>query len=132
MTDPLRFMIRSNVRLFSTAVLFIVLGFGIYSNSLQAPFVLDDCRRIEENPHVRMTNLSFGAIKGAAINEDSSGNRPIGYITFALDYYVHQSSLKGYHVVNIVIHVINSFLLYFFVSHPALGDTAHGRQELCD
>ncbi|MDY6951424.1 MAG: tetratricopeptide repeat protein, partial [Thermodesulfobacteriota bacterium] len=91
---------------------FLILGFSLYSNSLDAPFVLDDEKRIKDNPHIRLTSLSFQGLKKAAMNEESSRSRPVGNVTFALNYYFHQSRFRGYHVVNTLIHVINTILIY--------------------
>ena len=38
---------------------FVVLVFLIYSNTLNAPFILDDGPNIENNPHIRLTGLSL-------------------------------------------------------------------------
>jgi hypothetical protein len=42
--------------------------------------------------------------------------RPLAYLTFALNYFVHGFDLTGYHVVNIVIHIVTAILLFCFVS----------------
>ena len=94
--------------------LFLTLGFGIYSNTLEAPFYFDDKPGIIENPHIRITNLSFNAIKNIGFNSVDS-SRPIANISFAINYYFHQYHPKGYHVVNIIIHVLTGFLLYLFI-----------------
>ncbi|MDY6989215.1 MAG: tetratricopeptide repeat protein [Thermodesulfobacteriota bacterium] len=78
--------------------------------------MLDDEKRIKDNPYIRITSLSFQGLKRAAINEDSSRYRPLGNITFALNYYFHQYRLRGYHVVNTFIHVINAILVYALVT----------------
>jgi tetratricopeptide (TPR) repeat protein len=56
----------------------------------------------------------LGGIRGAGF-ESGSKQRPIPYISFALNYYFHQYDVAGYHVVNILIHMITGILLYFFV-----------------
>ena len=94
-------------------LLFIILGFGIYSNTMEVPFYFDDIERIKENPHIRMTNLSFREIGEAGFK--GSSTRPIAFITFALNYYFHQYDPMGYHIVNIFIHLFNGILLYLFV-----------------
>jgi len=94
-------------------LLFIILGFGIYSNTMEAPFYFDDIERIKENPHIRMTSLSFREIGEAGLK--GSSTRPIAFITFALNYYFHQYDPMGYHIVNIFIHLFNGILLYLFV-----------------
>jgi len=104
----------SVVKSFLILLLFVVLGFGIYSNTLEAPFHFDDEPDIIENSHIRITNLSFNAIKNAGFNNFDS-SRPIAYISFAINYYFHQYNPKGYHVVNIIIHILTGILLYLFI-----------------
>ena len=40
-------------------LIFIVLGFSIYSNTLNSPFFLDDRVHIIENNYIRLTELNF-------------------------------------------------------------------------
>ena len=44
-----------NIRHISIIILlFIILGFGIYSNTLKSPFFFDDTKRIRDNPDIRL------------------------------------------------------------------------------
>ena len=96
------------------ALFFTVLVFLIYSNTLHSPFVFDDLQRIFKNPDIRLTKLSLTDIVQAGF-KGLSPNRPIVYISFALNYFFHQYDVMGYHLVNILIHLSNGILLYFFV-----------------
>ena len=104
---------RSITKQISIFLLFIILGFGIYSNTLNVPFIFDDESRILNNPNIRVT--TFSDIGKAAFSKYSAQNRPFGNITFALNYYLHQYNLKGYHVVNIIIHVLTGIFFYLFI-----------------
>jgi len=42
-----------------------------------------------------------------------ASNRPVANISFALNYYFGKYDVTGYHVVNIIIHLINGILVYF-------------------
>lgn len=94
---------------------FIVLGVVIYSNTLEVPFYFDDIKKIKENPNIRMEQLNIDGIKNSIWAEKSPSKRPVSYFSFALNYYFHQYDPKGYHVVNIIIHVINGILLFYFL-----------------
>ncbi len=94
-------------------VLFVTLGSLIYSNTLEVSFVFDDIPKIQENPHIRITELSLSKLAKAGFK--SSATRPFVFISFALNYYFHQFNLKGYHIVNIIIHLMTAVLLYFFI-----------------
>jgi len=120
----------SAVKQISIFLLFIILGFGIYSNTLEVPFLFDDIIRIPDNPDVRMTKITFNKIRNAAFGEYSASNRPIGNITFALNYYFHQYNLTGYHVVNIIIHILNSIFLYLFIKTTLSISTQYSANAL--
>ncbi|MFC1813230.1 tetratricopeptide repeat protein [Thermodesulfobacteriota bacterium] len=101
----------ASIKHFSIFLLIMIVGAGIYSNTLDGPFVFDDTIRIKDNPHIRATHLT--EIVKAGFKNPSS--RPIPFISFALNYYFHQYDLKGYHILNIIIHVLTGIFLFFFI-----------------
>jgi cytochrome c-type biogenesis protein CcmH/NrfG len=86
----------------------IVIALLAYSNSFHVPFVLDDKPQIVENPEIRDIASFFDL-------EHLSTRRYIGQLSFALNYWVHGLDVVGYHVVNLVIHIINGLLVYLLV-----------------
>ena len=94
------------------SLVFVVLL--IYSNTLDVPFYFDDEPNIVENPNIRLIGLSLKDITGACF-KSACPNRPVANLSFALNYYFHQYDVMGYHVINIVIHIITGILLYFFI-----------------
>jgi tetratricopeptide (TPR) repeat protein len=97
------------------ALVFFALGFLIYSNTFENPFVFDDVKRILDNADIRMNELTAENISDAAFGKKSARNRPVGNISFALNYYFHQYRLKGYHIVNIIIHILTGICLFTFI-----------------
>ena len=71
-------------------LVFFAIGFLIYSNTFESPFVFDDTLRIVDNPAIRMDTLTFQNLWQAAFGKQSARSRPIGNISFALNYYFHQ------------------------------------------
>jgi tetratricopeptide (TPR) repeat protein len=100
---------RRQVILLSLLVISVAL---IYSNALRAPFYFDDEQNIVKNPHIRFTELSFKKLVQAGF-ESPASQRPIANISFAFNYYFNQYNVIGYHLVNIIIHIVNGILLYF-------------------
>ena len=84
----------------------------IYSNTLHTPFVFDDLNNIQENTFLRLSALDLNSIYQAA-SEGPSSTRPISKLSFALNYYFGGYDVYGYHLFNIIIHFINSALVYF-------------------
>ena len=95
-------------------LLFFIVGFVIYSNTLESHFQLDDFVRIKNNPDIRITELSATNVLKAAFGQKSAKARPVGNISFALNYYFHGFDVWGYHVVNIIIHILTGIVLYAF------------------
>jgi len=91
----------------------------VYSNTLEAPFVFDDKLVIVENPIVRdlgyMVNPSEAKVHKGHFEYESFRHRYIGYLTFALNYWIHKLDVIGYHLVNLAIHIINGLIVYWLV-----------------
>jgi len=95
------------------AVIFLyILGFAIYLNSFPVPFVFDDYPNIRENPAIRLSTINFDDLRAAAF-DSHDGRRPLAYASFAFNYLVGSYDVKGYHLVNIFIHIANGVLVYF-------------------
>jgi tetratricopeptide (TPR) repeat protein len=93
--------------------LLIFLGFTIYSNTLNAPFVFDDSDAIQNNVFIRMEEFSGRNIIQAAVGYGKT--RPVSMLSFAFNYYFGRYNVRGYHLVNNFIHIINGILLFFLV-----------------
>ncbi|CAN2042292.1 protein O-mannosyl-transferase [Candidatus Magnetomoraceae bacterium gMMP-15] len=92
----------------------VIAGFLVYSNALQGPFMFDDGNNIVVNPHIRLIKLSLDGLERAAFKSVHS-HRPVANISFALNYYFHQYHVVGYHIVNVLIHIITGMLLFVFI-----------------
>jgi len=92
----------------------IAAGFFVYSNTFNSPFVFDDIETITKNRFIRMVEFSGRSIGDAAFG-GYARNRPIPMVSFALNYYFGQYNAIGYHLINIIIHIVNALLLYAFL-----------------
>ncbi len=84
------------------------LGVVIYSNTFRNSFHWDDIAFILNNPAITVLE------KPAEIFRYWP-SRFVGFFTFAVNYRVHQFNVFGYHLVNIVAHILTAFLAYWFV-----------------
>jgi tetratricopeptide (TPR) repeat protein len=103
----------------------------IYADTLTSPFIFDDRNNIEENPHIRISQITLKGLATAAFDSPLQ-KRPVAYISFALNYYLHGYNVVGFRLLNIIIHVISGILLYFFIQAtfrtPALqSDDTHAK-----
>jgi hypothetical protein len=96
--------------------LIALLGLLAYSNTFDVPFTFDDFENISENPIIKDFNhfiepsTAGGYKKYAALK-----SRYMGYLTFALNYRAHGLDVRGYHAVNLAIHIVNALLVYWLV-----------------
>jgi hypothetical protein len=74
--------------------------------------MFDDWAHIEGNPHIRITSLDWHSLKKAAFDSPLR-NRPVANASLALNYYFHQSTLPGYHLINMIIHILAGIILFF-------------------
>ena len=100
---------------------FLALGLLVliaYSNTFLAEWHMDDYPNILENPAVQITDLSPASLKRAVGVDQSQGNnltRPVTNLTFALNWYMHGTHVAGYHLVNLLIHLLNAGILYLII-----------------
>jgi len=104
----------------------ILLGIIIYSNSFHCSFHFDDVPRIVDNTSIR----NLADVKSWW---NYYPTRPIGIFTFALNYHFNQLDVRYYHLVNLIIHLINACLVWWLTqlifSSPVLKDNPIIRQK---
>jgi len=102
-----------------TALVILVLGLlclSVYGNSLHVPFVYDDILNIAQNPHIRMREISPASLADVF----KSSSRHLANFSFAINYHLHRLDVRGYHIVNWIIHWINGVLV-FLLTRRTLG-----------
>ncbi|HXX58309.1 MAG TPA: tetratricopeptide repeat protein, partial [Thermodesulfovibrionales bacterium] len=92
-------------------VLIAAIGFLAYSNTFHSPFQFDDKPHIINEPVIRDIKNFVSDRRG----HDYNPRRFIGYLSLAINYHFGGVDVIGYHMVNLLIHICNALLLYFFV-----------------
>src|SRR4051812_31553939 len=90
--------------------LLLTAGIGVYSNSLNGPFVFDDWASIVTNRQIR-SPWNVGAVLFPTPELPTAG-RPLVNLSLALNYAAGGLDVRGYHVVNIAIHIGCALLLF--------------------
>lgn len=84
----------------------VFVGVLTYSNSFDCSLHFDD------------VNIFTDAVmrEGAKLSDWISlfPSRPIGVMTFALNYHFHKLNVWGYHFINLSIHLANALLIWWF------------------
>ena len=99
----------------------------VYAGTLDYPFHFDDRHSIEHNPHIRsLQNLPrfFTDLETFSSERRGTMFRPLLLSTYALNYALHGSDVRGYRWVNLLLHVVCSALVY------GLGRVLSGREAL--
>lgn len=96
------------------------LGLIIYSNTFHAPFEFDDMITITQSKYLKMSSVF------------TKFNMPryIAMVTFALNYKISKLDPCGYHVINLIIHIINGLLVYALSKNIfLLGQLGNNKKE---
>lgn len=105
---------------FVHALFILLIVSFVYSNTIDAPFEFDDFDNIVYNPAITDLRLSPDArldTGGQTVERVKPllRTRTVGYLTFAMNRRVHGLDVRGYHLVNILIHLASSLLLYSLI-----------------
>lgn len=103
-------MLQKNFKHISAVMLLIVIGCVCYWNSFDVPFQFDDLPYITKNLNIRdITNIP------AIWNSLSHPSRFITFYTFAVNYHFGAYDVFGYHVLNLLIHVVCGILIFIYL-----------------
>jgi hypothetical protein len=106
----------NNSKLFTLIfVIFLAIGFALYSNSFNNQFFWDDGDSIVNNEYIKdfkyLPNyFSENLIAGSG--QTTNYWRPILLTSFAVDYHLYGLNPTGFHVTNTMLHVLVAFLLF--------------------
>lgn len=117
-----------------TFLLIVLACLLAYSNTFGVPFHFDDNLNIVDNPVVKSLHYFADPDQAEGLKSRYAlRSRYIGYLTFALNYALFGLNVAGYHVVNLLIHILNAFLIYRLVlltfQTPYFSAGAHPPRE---
>ncbi|MDP3799934.1 MAG: hypothetical protein Q8Q90_00745, partial [bacterium] len=96
----------------------VALSFLIFGNGISGEFVFDDATVVQNRPDIKDAGNFFNLfISPYHQNTPKSGlYRPFTMATYSLNHNIFGSSPVGFHIVNIVIHALNSFLVFWLIN----------------
>lgn len=108
-----------NKTIFLWATLIIAFGFAIYFNSLNCQFFWDDEFLVKDNIYIK----SWSNMKSIFTKDIGSGGgiqyssyRPIQMFTYMIDYSLWGLNVRGYHLTNILLHILAGLAMFSFIN----------------
>lgn len=95
------------------ALLIAVAGGVVYCNAMNVPFLLDDMASIRDNESIRQLWPLSDVL--SAPDEITVAGRPVASLSFAINYAVGGPAVRGYHLVNVAIHILAALVLFGIV-----------------
>lgn len=104
---------------FILITLIIVTGLYAYSNSLSGEFIWDDNSLIKNNAYIKdYSHISKIFTKDifAGTGDESNFYRPLQTFTYIVDYSLWKLNVEGYHLTNILLHILVALGIYWLVN----------------
>lgn len=110
--------VRRFPELWLAMALLVIAGLTCTANTYDNPFIFDDVDAIVDNPRIR--TLSPASIFGQdPVNTPLSG-RPTATLSFALNHALGGLDVRGYHLINNLIHILAALTLFGLVRRTLL------------
>ncbi|MCK4738517.1 MAG: tetratricopeptide repeat protein, partial [Deltaproteobacteria bacterium] len=112
-------------------IIVIIISFGVYYNALFNGFVYDDKLLILENPWITniryIPDILFSPVLSFSpkfVHHPQNYYRPMTHLIYMFDYHIFGLKPWGFHLTNIVFHVMNSLLVFLITSSLVKCNTA--------
>ena len=86
------------------------MGLLAFYGTLHSPFHYDDVHAIVENPHIK----DLGKFQ-EKVGIQNVFNRSVLLLSFAINQHFGELEVFGYHLINILIHILTSIIWFFLV-----------------
>jgi len=101
-------------------ILLIIAGFFIYSGSLQGEFIWEDGLYVKDNRFIRSWSylpvIFTHTIAAGNCSNCSHHYRPLQETTYLIDYSIWGPNPFGYHVSNIILHILVALCIYILAA----------------
>ena len=93
--------------------LIVLAGVLVYGNAMSGPLLFDDETSILNNTSIRQLTPLSGPLTPP--RDTPVAGRPVVNLTFAVNYAMGGLDVTGYHVTNLLVHVLSALMLYGIV-----------------
>jgi len=113
-------------------ILLLCLIFLVYSNTFKATWHLDDVPHIVQNRVIHIKDISPKSIVQTFFAHPNSNERlyrPVACLTFAINWYLGEDHVAGFHLVNIIIHALTALMLFLTILNLFKSPNLKGRYQ---
>jgi tetratricopeptide (TPR) repeat protein len=100
--------------------LILLAGLIAYAGSFRGPFIFDDAATVAQNPQIRNAG-NLAAVFSPPENTPVAG-RPLVNLSLALNFAAGGLDVRGYHVVNLALHLVCALLVFALVRRSSNGN----------
>ena len=93
----------------------LVLTVLVYANSLSNGFVWDDSGLVADNAGYFEDNANLQSIFSKPHFAETPYYRPLLWCSFFLDYHIWGINPLGFHITNLLLHLLNTLLVFWFI-----------------
>ena len=117
----------------SALLLFLVVLLLVYASSFSGIWIYDDEPNILNNNNIHLEQINLASLKKTFflkfqdLHTAERIKRPLAYLSFALNWYVGQDQVFGYHLVNFIIHFTTTVFLYLFIKNSLMLPIVNNR-----
>ena len=92
------------------AAAIVLVTIAAYGRSLSGAFVSDDVQNVRDNELLR--SLDWAHVRGIVTSFDDANYIPVKVPSLAVDTRLWGPSPTGYHVTNLILHIVEAVLLW--------------------
>ncbi len=112
----------ARLRIIGAGAVIALAGLAAYHNSFSAPFFFDDREQVTGNATIRhLWNL--GTVLSPR-GHGAVGGRPLLNFSFAISYALGGLNVRGYHALNLLIHILAGLTLFGIVRRTPLAQAS--------
>ena len=113
-----------SIRIIITLILVLI----VYSNTVYHPFHYDDIGVATKSDLIEGSLSDFWK-KTVGSGGDIFINRLFLLYSFSLNYHWGGGSVVSYHIINIILHILNTFLIYLILKNILTNNLSFNKQE---
>lgn len=111
-----------NISIKSKIIFLTIICLTLYLKVTNYSYInLDDPKAVFENTHIQK-GINLNTLKWAFTTRYYDYWHPLTWITHMIDWNLYKENAGGHHLTNILFHLINTILLFFFVRNILKSD----------